>query len=282
MTPDEQTHDDPMKSKTVVITGGSGVLCRAMAKRLARRGAKIALLGRTESKLKNVAEEIQAEGGIVITAPVDVLDKSALIDAHKMINSALGPCDILINGAGGNHPKATTDVVEFNKEQSTENGFFELDADTVSEVFDLNFMGTFLPSQIFGKDMIGRDGCSIINISSMSAYKPLTKVMAYSAAKAAVSNFTEWMAVHFAKSGIRVNAIAPGFFLTDQNRRLLTNEDGSLTERGNTILSHTPVGRFGNPDDLLSTLEWLCDDKSSFVTGIVVPVDGGFNAYSGV
>ena len=273
---------DSIESKVVVVTGGSGVLCSAMAIHLAGQGASVALLGRTEVKLQAVADRIRSFGGSALVMPVDVLDRKALTDVHVHINSKIGPCDILINGAGGNHPKATTDVVEFDDEEPSEKGFFDLDPSAVSDVFDLNFLGTFLPSQIFGRDMIGRQGCSILNVSSLSAYKPLTKVLAYSAAKAAISNFTEWMAVHFAKSGIRVNAMAPGFFLTEQNRTLLTNADGSLTDRGTTILSQTPMGRFGKPEDLLTTLDWLCSDGSSFVTGIVIPVDGGFNAFGGV
>ncbi|WP_109831079.1 SDR family oxidoreductase [Reichenbachiella versicolor] len=271
-----------MKDKVAVVTGGSGVLCSVMAKHLSLQGFKIALIGRTLSKLENVANEIKETGGTVLAIAADVLDKDALLSAHQSIKSELGTCDVLINGAGGNHPDATTSMTEFDSTTNEGKGFFDLDHKAVGGVFDLNFLGTFLPSQIFGKDMIGKEGCSIINLSSMSAYSPMTKVMAYSAAKAAISNFTEWMAVHFASAGIRVNAIAPGFFLTDQNRALLTNSDGSLTDRGNTILSQTPMKRFGKPEELVGTLEWLIDDSSTFITGIVVPVDGGFNAFSGV
>ncbi|MEM6643506.1 MAG: SDR family oxidoreductase [Bacteroidota bacterium] len=271
-----------MKDKVVVVTGGSGVLCSAMAIRLAELGAKVAIIGRTQSKLNLVAEQIESKEGKVLALAADVLDKDAILATHEKVKEEFGPCDILINGAGGNHPSATTSNVSFN-EPDEGKGFFDLDHKAVGQVFDLNFLGTFLPSQIFGKDMIEKTGGSIINISSMSAYSPMTKVMAYSAAKAAISNFTEWMAVHFASAKIRVNAIAPGFFLTEQNRGLLTNQDGSLTHRGNTIVSQTPMRRFGQPEELLGTLEWLCDEsKSGFVTGTVIPVDGGFNAFSGV
>ena len=270
-----------MKGKVIVVTGGSGVLCSAMAIHLAKLGGKIALIGRTQSKLDVVASQIINAGGKAIAIAADVLEKEALDTAHERILSELGPCDILINGAGGNHPNATTSTTRHGVE-NTVKGFFDLDPKAVGGVFDLNFIGTFLPSQIFGKDMLDRNGCTIINLSSMSAYAPLTKVMAYSAAKAAVSNFTQWMAVHFASASIRVNAIAPGFFLTEQNRALLTNEDGSLTARGNTIISQTPMRRFGQPEELLGVLEWLCSDSASFVTGTVIPIDGGFNAFSGV
>ncbi len=268
--------------KVIVVTGGSGVLCSEMAMYLASKGAKIALLGRTFSKLESVTKKIKSKGGQAVSIATDVLDKEGLLKARKEIHNTLGTCDILINGAGGNHPNATTGNTRFGEEEVPGKGFFDLDHVAVNKVLDVNFMGTFLPSQIFGKDMLGKQGCSIINISSMSAYSPMTKVMGYSAAKAAVSNFTEWMAVHFASVEIRVNAIAPGFFLTEQNRALLTNKDGNLTERGNTIINQTPMRKFGKPEDLLGTLEWLCSDASSFVTGVVVPVDGGFNAFSGV
>lgn len=271
-----------MKDKVVVVTGGSGVLCGAMAKHLASQGAKVVIIGRSQQKLDAVAQDVEKSGGEILPLSADVLDEGALNKVHAEVLSHFGKCDVLINGAGGNHPDATTASTKFEAETKAGKGFFDLDFKAVGQVFDLNFLGTFLPSQIFGRDMIGRQGCSIINLSSMSAYSPMTKVMAYSAAKAAISNFTEWMAVHFAEAGIRVNAIAPGFFLTEQNRNLLTNQDGSLTDRGNTIISQTPMRRFGNPEDLLSTLDWLCTDSSGFVTGVVIPVDGGFNAFSGV
>ncbi len=271
-----------LKNKVVVITGGSGVLCSEMAIHLSKLGAKIVLLGRTLSKLENVEKKIKARDGTVLIFSVDVLDKEGLLIVQKQITKQFGTCDILINGAGGNHPDATTANTHYGDNEASNKNFFDLDHNAVSKVFNINFLGSFLPSQIFGKDMLNKTGCSIINISSMSAFSPMTKVLAYSAAKAAISNFTEWMAVHFASAGIRVNAIAPGFFLSEQNKVLLTNKDGSLTERGNTIISQTPMGRFGKPEDLVGTLEWLCSNTSAFVTGVVVPVDGGFNAYSGV
>lgn len=272
--------------KVVVITGGGGVLCQEMAYALAEKGAKIAILDLKEENAKLVADEIVKRGAIAIGVATNVLDNKSLEDAHGRVLDTLGSCDILINGAGGNHPKGTTSE-SFLKEEDILPGidsktFFDLDPGGIKLVFDLNFTGTLLPTQVFAKDMVGKEGCTIINISSMNASRPLTKIPAYSAAKAAVSNFTQWLAVHFSKVGIRVNAMAPGFFLTDQNRTLLTNADGSLTGRGNTIISHTPMGRFGTPEDLIGTLLWLCGDESKFVTGVVVPIDGGFSSYSGI
>lgn len=274
-----------MKDKVVVITGGGGILCGELAKTLARQQAKVAVLDLRKEAADQLAEEINQFGGVAIGVAANVLDKEDLKKAHQEILRKLGACDILINGAGGNHPKGTTSREHFNpedleKEELTT--FFDLDPKGIEFVFNLNFLGTLLPTQIFSKDMIGKQGCSIVNISSMNAFTPLTKIPAYSGAKAAVSNFTQWLAVHFAKIGVRVNALAPGFFLTDQNRSLLTNVDGSLTDRGDKILSQTPMGRFGNPEDLNSTLLWLCDPASAFVTGVVIPIDGGFSAYSGV
>jgi NAD(P)-dependent dehydrogenase (short-subunit alcohol dehydrogenase family) len=236
------------------------------------------------AKAQKLAEEVNNAGGKAIGVSADVCDEASLRKAHQEINAELGLVDILINGAGGNHPKGTSADVFFDRENKAEGlqTFFGLDTEGLRFVFDLNFIGTLLPTQVFAADMIGREGCSILNISSVSAFHPLTKVVAYSAAKAAISNLTEWLSVYFAKEGIRVNALSPGFFLTEQNRTLLTNEDGSLTERGNKILSQTPMGRFGQPNDLDSTLLWLCNPDSRFVTGIVVAVDGGFLAYSGV
>lgn len=273
-----------MKDKVAVVTGGSGVLCSAMAEHLAQHGYKVAILSRSIEKGQRVADRITERGGTALALSVDVLNKEALQEAHRTILDQFGPCDLLINGAGGNHPGGTTSQSYFEPAQLEDESqsFFDLDFDGVKYVFDLNFLGTFLPSQIFGRDMVNRKGCQIINISSMSAYAPLTKISAYSAAKAAVSNFTQWLAVHFSKVGIRVNAIAPGFFITHQNRALLTNEDGSLTERGQAIIDHTPMGEFGKAEDLISTLDWLRDDRSSFITGVVVPVDGGFMAFHGV
>lgn len=273
-------------NKVVVITGGGGVLCSTMAFALAKQGAKLAVLDLKEENAKKVADEINQNGGTAIGVAANVLELESLKKTQLQINTTLGTCDILINGAGGNHPKGTTSKnFLFNEDLSSTDElktFFDLDPEGIKFVFDLNFIGTLLPTQIFAKDMVGKQGATIINISSMNAFRPLTKIPAYSAAKAAVSNFTQWLAVHFSKVGIRVNAMAPGFFLTDQNRALLTTTDGSLTERGNTIIAHTPMGRFGAPEDLVGTLLWLCGDGATFVTGVVVPIDGGFSAFSGV
>ena len=273
-------------NKVVVITGGGGVLCSTMAIALAKQGAKLAVLDLKEENAKKVADEINQNGGTAIGIAANVLELESLKKTQQQINTTLGTCDILINGAGGNHPKGTTSKnFLFNEDLSSTDElktFFDLDPEGIKFVFDLNFIGTLLPTQVFAKDMVGKQGATIINISSMNAFRPLTKIPAYSAAKAAVSNFTQWLAVHFSKVGIRVNAMAPGFFLTDQNRALLTTTDGSLTERGNTIIAHTPMGRFGTPEDLVGTLLWLCGDGATFVTGVVVPIDGGFSAFSGV
>ena len=273
--------------KTIVLTGAGGVLCSTLAKALAKQGHKIAVLDLKLEAAEAVANEIKAEGGIAIGVMANVLEKASLEAARAEVNAKLGSCDILINGAGGNHPLGTTTNPFLREDdlKSTTEGFktfFDLDSEGIKFVFNLNFIGTLLPTQIFAKDMVGKKGCSILNISSMNAFTPLTKIPAYSGAKAAVSNFTQWLAVHFSKVGIRVNALAPGFFLTDQNRTLLTNPDGSLTQRGQQIIDQTPMGRYGQPEDLVSTTLYLCDDASSFVTGVVIPIDGGFSAYSGV
>lgn len=277
-----------LSGKVAVVTGGGGVLCSAMAKAMALSGAKIAILNRSKESSDKVAAEINAAGGEAIGVSADVLNKESLIAAEEIIREKLGACDILINGAGGNHPKGTTSK-EYCEKEDLVNGaadlvsFYELETDGVSHVFNLNFIGSLLATQVFTKNMALNSGGTVINISSMSAFSPLTKIPAYSAAKSAVDNFTQWLAVHMSKVGIRVNAIAPGFFLSEQNRSLLTNEDGSYTARAEKIISQTPMGRFGNADELLGTLLWLVDDKSSgFVNGIVVPVDGGFSAFSGV
>ncbi|MFS0560788.1 SDR family oxidoreductase [Terribacillus sp. 179-K 1B1 HS] len=271
-----------LKDKVAVITGGSGVLCSQMAIELARQGVKTSILNRDAKNGRDVVEKIQASGGTGISVEADVLDKSSMEQARKEILGTFGQVDYLINGAGGNHSDAITDM-EVYQEEDIGKSFFHLDEEGFSRVFATNFTGSFISSQVFGKDLLQAKAPSILNLSSMSAYAPMTKVPAYSAAKSSINNFTMWMAVHFAESGLRVNAIAPGFFLTTQNQNLLLNEDGSYTARSNKILNGTPMKRFGNPEDLLGTMLWLLDDSySGFVTGITVPVDGGFMAYSGV
>lgn len=273
-------------SKTVVITGAGGVLCSTFASALAKQGMQIALLDLNLKAAQKVADEINNNGGKAIAVEANVLDKASLQNAYDVVHKELGKCDILINGAGGNNPKGTTSSEYFKKEDmdsSELTSFFDLDPKGIEFVFNLNFLGTLMPTQIFAKDFIENSKGNIINISSMNAFSPLTKIPAYSGAKAAVSNFTQWLAVHFANQNIRVNAIAPGFFVTNQNKALLFDENGNETPRTKKILSNTPMRRFGEPSELIGTLEWLINDNaSSFVTGIVVPVDGGFSAYSGV
>ncbi len=274
-----------LKNKVAVVTGAGGVLCSMFANAASLCGAKIALLDLNQEAAQSVADEINAKGGTAKAYKANVLDREDLENVHKQVLADLGKCDILINGAGGNSPKATT-TKEYYFEGDIDSdtvSFFDLDKSGVEFVFNLNFIGTLLPTQIFAADMLGREGCSIINISSMNAFTPLTKIPAYSGAKAAISNFTQWLAVHFSKQKIRVNAIAPGFFVTAQNEKLLFNQDGTPTERTGKILAATPMGRFGEGKELVGTLLYLLSDNASgFVTGVVIPVDGGFSAYSGV
>ena len=274
--------------KVAVVTGGGGILCSVMAEALANAGAKVAILDLKEEAAKKVADKINAAGGSAIGIAANVLDIESLKAAEKTVCETFGPCDILVNGAGGNNPKGTTSKEylfpeDLKGEIEGLTSFFDLDPAGVGFVFNLNFLGTLLPTQVFARKMTEKGSGSIINISSMNAFCPLTKIPAYSGAKAAISNFTQWLAVHFSKVNIRVNAIAPGFFLTEQNRTLLTNPDGSLTPRGNTILAHTPMGKFGKPEDLVGALLFLTDDEQAgFINGIVLPVDGAFAAFSGV
>jgi NAD(P)-dependent dehydrogenase (short-subunit alcohol dehydrogenase family) len=266
-----------VQGQTAIITGGSGVLGSAMAHGLAQAGAKVVVIGLHEEKTRAVVEAIAAQGDQALAIACNVLERADLQRALEQVTATFGPVDILINGAGGNAPQATT---------SANNTFFELDKAAIDSVFALNFTGTLLSCQVFGRAMAERGQGCIVNVASMNALRPLTRIPAYSAAKAAVANFTQWLAVHMAQeysAKIRVNALAPGFFLTEQNRFLLTDaQSGGLTERGQAIVNHTPMARFGAPEDLIGTLLWLVSPASAFVTGIVVPVDGGFSAFSGV
>ncbi|MFW5644977.1 MAG: SDR family oxidoreductase [Bacteroidota bacterium] len=277
---------DDLKDKVCVITGGAGVIGTAMVKVLAAAGVKTAIIDLREEVAISVAHDIMEEFGTeCLGIAANVLDKEDLIRSREKIIKQFGSIDVLINGAGGNSPEATTQLEELTMETKDmlEQGFFGLKIEGFRKVFDLNFVGTLLPAMVFGEEMVKSGKGSIVNISSMNSYKPLTKIPAYSAAKSAVNNFTEWLAVHFAKTGVRVNAIAPGFFLTNQNRFLLIDENsGNLTERGKKIISNTPMGKFGEPEDLQGTLLYLLSDISSFVTGIVIPVDGGYSAFGGV
>ncbi len=271
------TVEGPLAGRVAVITGGGGVLCGGMALALGHDGAKVAVLDLREDAARAVAEKIASAGGTAVGIACDVLKRDSLDAARAQVKESLGPVAILINGAGGNMKGATT---------GPELPFFDLPEEAVRLVMDLNFLGTFLPCQVFGRDLADRGEGAIVNIASMNALRPLTKIPAYSAAKAAVANFTQWLAVHMCQvysKRIRVNAIAPGFFLTEQNRFLLTEEkSGELTSRGRQITDHTPMGRFGDPGDLLGVLRWLLSPEAGFVTGITVPIDGGFSAYSGV
>ncbi len=277
-----------LTDKVAAVTGGGGVLCGAFAKALAECGAKTAVLDLRKEAADAVAAEITAAGGTAMGVAANVLETESLEAARAEIEKAFGPVDILINGAGGNHPKGTTSKEYLLPEQLKEKvegltTFFDLDPQGIQFVFNLNFLGTLLPTQAFARGMAEKGAGAIINVSSMNAFTPLTKIPAYSGAKAAVSNFTRWLAVHFSKVGVRVNAIAPGFFLTDQNRSLMTKEDGSWSDRAVTILNHIPLDRLGKPEDLLGTLLWLVDEKAAgYVNGTVIPVDGGFSAFSGV
>lgn len=279
---------DALKGRVAVVTGGGGVLCSGFSKDLARQGMKVAILDLRLDAAEKVAKEIRDEGFEAVGIACNVLEKESLESAREIVNKTFGTCDLLLNGAGGNHPSGTTtkDKLEFSDLAEKAEGvktFFDLDAKGIEFVFNLNFLGTLLTTQCFARDMVGKESAAIINVSSMNSYKPLTRIPAYSAAKAAVSNFTQFMAVHFSDVGIRVNAIAPGFFSTNQNKTLLYNDDGSLTARSEKILAHTPLGRFGVPEDLSGTLLFLSDETySGFVTGVIIPVDGGFSAYSGV
>ena len=273
-----------LTEKVCVVTGAGGVLCSMFAEALAKTGAKVALLDLNEESAKANAEKIVNEGGIAKGYACNVLDKDSIENAHSEILKDFGSCDILINGAGGNNPKATTDNEYFTPEaMGNVKTFFDLDKQGVEFVFNLNFLGTLLPTQVFVKDMVEKDDASIINISSMNAYTPLTKIPAYSAAKAAISNFTQWLSVHFSKTNIRCNAIAPGFFVTKQNERLLFNEDGTPTARSEKILRNTPMDRFGEAEELVGATLFLTNEEAAaFVNGVVLPIDGGFSAYSGV
>lgn len=274
-----------LTGKVAVVTGAGGVLCSAFAKTLARAGAKVALLDINDEAACAFADEIVADGGVAKGYKCNVLDKACCEEVAEAVMADFGPCDILLNGAGGNNPRATTDKEYYFPGDIDEDckNFFNLDADGVNFVFSLNFLGTLIPTQAFAKQMLGREGCNIINISSMNAFTPLTKIPAYSGAKAAISNFTQWLAVHFSKEGIRVNAIAPGFFSTKQNAALLFNPDGTPTARTGKILAATPMGRFGEAEELDGALLFLVNNAAAgFITGVVLPVDGGFSSYSGV
>lgn len=270
-------------NKVVVITGAGGVLCGDMARAYAKAGAKVAALDLNEDAVKKLADEMKAEGYVCEGYKANVLDPEVLEEVHQKVLTDLGPCDILINGAGGNNPRATTDNEYQHEAKAGQKTFFDLDAGGVDFVFKLNFQGTLLPTQTFAKDMVAHKRGNILNISSMNAYIPLTKIPAYSGAKAAISNFTQWLATHFAGCNIRANAIAPGFLVSNQNRGLLFNPDGTPTARSEKILKGTPTGRFVDSEELLGGVFFLTDDNAaSAITGVVLPIDAGFSAYSGV
>ncbi len=274
-----------LKGKVAVVTGAGGVICSMLAEALAAAGAKVALLDLNGERAEEFAKQIVKDGGVAKGYSANVLNKQSLADCHKQVLNDLGKCDILVNGAGGNNPKAQTDKEYFENGDidADTKSFFDLDEGGVQFVFNLNYLGTLLPTQELARDMVGREGCNIINISSMNAFTPLTKIPAYSAAKSAVSNFTQWLAVHFSKAGIRVNAIAPGFFSTAQNKSLLWNADGTPTARTGKIIAATPMGRFGEVEELIGATLFLASEKAAgFITGVVLPIDGGFSAYSGV
>ncbi|MEN3202831.1 MAG: SDR family oxidoreductase [Atribacterota bacterium] len=270
--------------KVAVVTGGGGVLCSIFSRALASYGAKVAVLDLNFEAAQRVAEDIRTNGGEALAVQCDVLSRESVLKAAERVQEVFGEWDILINGAGGNHPRGTLSREFFEPgDLEQKETFFDLDLEGFRFVFDLNLLGTIIPTQVFGREMARRGKGVIITIASMAAFRALTRVPAYAAAKAAVANFTQWLAVYLGKSGVRVNAIAPGFFLTQQNYRLLVAEDGSFTPRAQKILAHTPMGRLGEPQELIGTLLWLCDDEASgFVTGAIIPVDGGFLAYAGV
>jgi NAD(P)-dependent dehydrogenase (short-subunit alcohol dehydrogenase family) len=285
MKKEELPLNTDLSGKVIVITGAGGVICSELAKALAAAGGKIALLDLNLDKAQEFAEEIKKDGGTAVGYKANVLDKESLKACHEAILKDLGPADILINGAGGNSPKATTTDERYDAKTMDKDtiSFFDLKQEGVEFVFSLNFLGTLLPTQEFARDMLGKKGCEILNISSMNAFTPLTKIPAYSAAKAGISNFTKWLAVYFSKEGIRVNAIAPGFFSTKQNAALLWNPDGTPTKRTEKILNMTPMGRFGEVKELIGSVLFLLNEEAAgFITGVVLPIDGGFSSYSGV
>jgi NAD(P)-dependent dehydrogenase (short-subunit alcohol dehydrogenase family) len=281
--------DSNFRDKVAVVTGAGGTLCSAVAQDLARLGARVALIGRTAKSLETVAENIRTAGGTALVTPADVTDADAVEGARRAITDALGPCDLLVNGAGGNQPDAVTTTVEFDPRELDDpargnlHGFFNLSLERFESVVRINTLGTVIPCQVFGRDMARRRSGAILNFASMNTYRPLTRVPAYAMSKAAIANFTQWLAVYLAPAGIRVNAVAPGFFVNDRSRKILMTEDGGLSERGRNVMHHTPLKRFGEANDLLGCVRWLLDDEAAaYITGITVPVDGGFLACSGI